>query len=147
MKRIHGRVSDPPDLHFHPLHDTFSECPVTAPEDLPLAVAPLGRPARFAHRDDEHAGLEPDRDAVVGEGHSGQLRPALEHPGEGVGRRAAELAIRERPGRWEIAVARRNTPAQPFWRGVAARLAAGAIEELDQDDDNWNGLILRFHVA
>jgi predicted acetyltransferase len=65
----------------------------------------------------------------------------------GVGRRAALAAIAPRAGQWEIAVARRNTPAQPFWRGVAADAAAGPVEETDQDDPRWNGMILRFRVA
>jgi len=63
---------------------------------------------------------------------------------EGVGHIAALQAIGARRGQWEIAVARRNLPAQPFWRGVAARAATGPVDEIDQDDDLWNGMILRF---
>lgn len=66
---------------------------------------------------------------------------------EGVGRRAALAAIGGKPGLWEIAVARRNTPAQPFWRAVADAAASGPVEESDQADAHWNGLILRFRVA
>jgi predicted acetyltransferase len=66
---------------------------------------------------------------------------------EGVGRAAALMAIRGRPGQWEIAVARRNLPAQPFWRRVAQACAVGEVREIDQDDARWNGLILRFVVA
>lgn len=64
----------------------------------------------------------------------------------GVGRTAAVTAIRARPGLWEIAVARRNLPAQAFWRGVAAAVS-GEMEEIDQEDERWNGLILRLRVA
>lgn len=66
---------------------------------------------------------------------------------EGLGRAAALKAILPRAGQWEIAVARRNTGAQSFWRGVAAEAAKGPVEERDQDDDRWNGTILRFRVA
>ena len=66
-----------------------------------------------------------------------------------VGKNAALQVIRARPGQWEIAVARRNEGAKPFWRGVAAAAAAqgSVVEELDQNDDRWDGLILRFWVA
>jgi predicted acetyltransferase len=77
----------------------------------------------------------------------GEFFVARHYRREGVGRDAALKAIRERPGQWEIAVARRNVPAQPFWRGVAAACAAGAVDEIDQNNDVWNGPILRFVVA
>lgn len=66
---------------------------------------------------------------------------------EGVGRAAALAAIRTRAGQWEIAVSRKNVGAQGFWRGIAAVAACGEIAEHDQDDERWNGLILRFAVA
>jgi len=72
---------------------------------------------------------------------------ARKHRREGVGTAAALAVIGARPGQWELAVARRNSGAQHFWRKVAAELAQGAVEELDLDDDRWNGLILRFRVA
>ncbi len=65
----------------------------------------------------------------------------------GVGRLAARQAIQGRPGQWEIAVARRNLPAQAFWRGVAAEVAVGTVEEIDQHDACWNGPILSLKVA
>ena len=65
---------------------------------------------------------------------------------EGVGSIAARLAIGERKGQWEIAVARRNLPAQPFWRAIAAGAATGPVDEIDQDDEHWNGMILRFRT-
>ncbi len=64
----------------------------------------------------------------------------------GVGRAAALAAIRPRPGRWELAVTRRNPGALAFWRAVAAEAASGAVEEFDTTDP-WNGTILRFVVA
>jgi predicted acetyltransferase len=89
------------------------------------------------------------------EGHSGQLIDwnmgeffvARHYRREGVGRAAALAAFRAHPGRWELAVARRNTPAQAFWRGVAAEAALGEIAERDQNDARWDGLVLTFDVA
>jgi predicted acetyltransferase len=111
---------------------------------------------------------EPDRDAfliradgqVAGfvlldhEGHSGEAVDwnmgeffvARHYRREGVGHRAGLKAIGERPGQWELAVSRRNTPALAFWKRVAAHLAVGEIHERDQDDARWNGAILRFRV-
>ena len=65
----------------------------------------------------------------------------------GVGFAAATQIVRDRPGLWEAAVARRNTAALPFWRRVAAAAAAAArVEELDRDDELWNGWIVRFRA-
>ncbi|MFL5295789.1 MAG: GNAT family N-acetyltransferase [Phenylobacterium sp.] len=71
---------------------------------------------------------------------------ARKHRRSGLGRTAARMAITARPGLWELAVARRNVGAQHFWRAVAAELASGPVEELDRDDDRWNGPILRFRI-
>ena len=65
----------------------------------------------------------------------------------GIGQAAAVDIIRARPGQWDIAVTRRNDPAKPFWRWVAAATAVGEVEERDHNDDLWNGLILRFRSA
>jgi predicted acetyltransferase len=69
------------------------------------------------------------------------------HRRGGVGRAAARAAIMPRPGQWELAVARKNTAALPFWQGVAAELAQGPVEALDREDQLWNGPILRFLVG
>lgn len=70
------------------------------------------------------------------------------HRRGGVGRAAARAAIGERPGQWELAVARRNTSALAFWSRLASELAApGSLETLDRVDDLWNGPVLRFRVA
>ena len=69
------------------------------------------------------------------------------HRRGGVGQAAARAAIAPYAGHWELAVARRNTAALPFWRAVAAELASGPAEEIDRDDALWNGPILRFMVT
>ncbi|MDZ4373239.1 MAG: GNAT family N-acetyltransferase [Phenylobacterium sp.] len=92
---------------------------------------------------------------INGYGHSGQpvdfsvaeFFVARKHRRSGVGRRAARAVMAGRPGLWELAVARRNLGAQVFWRGVAAELSAGRVDELDVCDDRWDGYILRFRIA
>jgi predicted acetyltransferase len=64
-----------------------------------------------------------------------------------VGQAAALAVIGARPGLWELAVARRNVGAQVFWRRVATALAGDAVEARDQNDERWDGLILRFRVG
>lgn len=66
---------------------------------------------------------------------------------EGVGRAAALAVMGARPGLWEIAVARRNAPALAFWSKVAAAAAPKSLEMHDQDDDRWDGMILRICVG
>ena len=67
------------------------------------------------------------------------------HRGQGVGRIAAELVFSQRPGPWEVAVARRNTQALTFWRrAVQATGRAHDLVETDVSSDGWNGPILRF---
>jgi len=91
---------------------------------------------------------------IDGHGHSGlptdfnmgEFFVARHYRREGVGQDAALQALRARPGQWEIAVARRNLGAQAFWRRIAATVAP-QVEELDRDDERWNGLILRLVVA
>ena len=68
------------------------------------------------------------------------------HRRGGVGFAAATQIIRARPGLWEMAVARKNTGALPFWRRVASAIAGPSVEELDCDDALWNGWILRFRA-
>jgi predicted acetyltransferase len=69
---------------------------------------------------------------------------ARKHRRGGVGFMAATEIMRSRPGLWEMAVARRNTAALPFWRRVAAAMAGASVGEIDRDNDLWNGPIIRF---
>jgi len=107
----------------------------------PFVIRADGKLAGFVLIDRHtHSGLPVDFNM-------GEFFVARHYRREGVGRAAALKAIGERRGQWEIAVARRNLPAQPFWRGVAAACASGKVDEIDQNDARWNGLILRFVVA
>jgi predicted acetyltransferase len=100
-----------------------------------------GRVAGFVMVNDySHSGLPLDYGIA-------EFFVARKHRRSGVGQTAAKAVIGARPGLWELAVARRNTGAQPFWRKVAAELAEVEVEELDRDDQRWNGPILRFRVG
>lgn len=71
---------------------------------------------------------------------------ARKHRRFGVGLAAAARILGQRPGQWEMAVARRNTAALPFWRKVAAEVAGPHVEEVDRDNELWNGPIVRCRV-
>jgi predicted acetyltransferase len=65
--------------------------------------------------------------------------------GQGVGRIAAERIFSSHPGSWEVAVARKNVPAQEFWRDTIQNAGkASHIRELDLCRAEWNGPIFRF---
>jgi predicted acetyltransferase len=71
---------------------------------------------------------------------------ARKHRRFGVGLAAATKILGHRPGQWEMAVARKNTAALPFWRRVAAEVAGPNVEVIDRDDAHWNGPIVRCRV-
>ena len=65
--------------------------------------------------------------------------------GRGVGRRAVESIFSRHPGSWEVAVARKNVPAREFWRKTITHSAkCSQFQELDLEDERWNGPIFRF---
>ena len=107
----------------------------------PLLIRADGHLAGFALVNDvAHSGLATDFSMA-------EFFIARKHRRTGVGQAAATAVIATRPGQWDIAVIRRNTGAQAFWRRVAASVAGSAVQELDRNDDLWNGLILRFRVV
>lgn len=111
------------------------------PRHEALLIRADGRLAGFCLvNDHSHCGLPLDFQIA-------EFFVARKHRRSGIGQAAALAAIGARPGQWEIAVARRNLGAQPFWRRVAALVAGEAVEALDQDDARWNGLILQFRAT
>jgi predicted acetyltransferase len=70
------------------------------------------------------------------------------HRRGGAGTAAARAVFSRFPGRWEVAVARRNTAALPFWRqAIAGCPGASEIEEADLATAQWNGPMFRFRIA
>ncbi|HWF01477.1 MAG TPA: GNAT family N-acetyltransferase [Caulobacteraceae bacterium] len=70
------------------------------------------------------------------------------HRGGGVGTAAVHAILAGHPGQWELAIARKNLPAQSFWpRAVGAAPGVFAIEPLDLSDERWNGPVLRFRIG
>lgn len=68
------------------------------------------------------------------------------HRRRGVGGAAARRIFAERPGVWEVAVARRNLGALAFWRSViAAQPGVYGLRELD-DANDWDGVVFRFGI-
>lgn len=106
----------------------------------PLLIRADGELAGFALINTfAHSGLPVDH-AVA------EFFVARKYRRAGVGRAAALSVIRTKPGQWELAVARRNTAALPFWRFVAGAVAGTAVTQIDRDDELWNGPILRFNA-
>ena len=70
------------------------------------------------------------------------------HRRSGVGRAAAQTIFSRYAGLWEVAVARRNVPAQAFWRGaIGSHPAVRDVEEFDQATAEWEVPIMRFRIA
>jgi predicted acetyltransferase len=135
--RPEGELDETGRLEEYGLLDNYW----TEPKHEALLIRADGRLAGFALVNDySHSGLPLDFQVA-------EFFVARKHRRSGVGRSAALAVIGARPGLWELAVARRNTGAQVFWRRVAGLLVGDQVEELDRDDDRWNGLILRFRVS
>ena len=70
------------------------------------------------------------------------------HRRGGVGTAAARQVFSLYPGRWEVAVARKNIAALGFWRqAIGGHLHVREVEELDLATPAWNGPLFRFAVA
>ena len=63
-----------------------------------------------------------------------------------VGTRAAHLAFRQLPGRWEVPVASYNHGALAFWRHVVASLPMQAEEHVG-DGQRWAGTVFCFDTG
>jgi predicted acetyltransferase len=67
------------------------------------------------------------------------------HRGQGGSRIAAEAIFSLHPGLWEVAVTRKNARAQQFWRKTIRQSPKTSnLQELDLQNEHWNGPILRF---
>jgi predicted acetyltransferase len=88
--------------------------------------------------DRTHSGLTADRNMA-------EFFILRKHRGRGVSQAAADIVFSCHPGLWEVAVARKNARAREFWRKTVTRSAKSSqFQELDLQDERWNGSIFRF---
>ncbi len=88
--------------------------------------------------DQTHSGLAANRNMA-------EFFILRKYRGQSVGRIAAEIIFSRYPGLWEVAVARKNSRARAFWNKTVRRSAnTSNIQELDLQNEHWNGPVLRF---
>jgi predicted acetyltransferase len=115
----------------------------TLPDNHPLLIRVNGWAAGFAlinthsHRDGGHI-----------ERNMGEFFVARKHRRRGVAAEAVRRVLELYPGRWEIAVAERNTAAKAFWpRAIAAAPNVSGLTRLEGDGEHWRGPIWTFHAG
>lgn len=109
---------------------------------VPLLFRLAGRPIGFALLNAVGHGAGPiDRNMA-------EFFIVRKHRRGGVGTTAARQIFSLYPGQWEVAVARRNVAALPFWRGaIGGHPQAADVVEFDLDSGAWNGALFRFRVG
>jgi predicted acetyltransferase len=112
------------------------------PSRIPLLLRLDGRLAGFALLNAVGHAAEPiDRNMA-------EFFIVRKHRRGGVGTAAARKIFSLHPGRWEVAVARRNLAALPFWRqAITGHAAVVDVEELNLSTGAWNGPLFRFRVV
>lgn len=111
------------------------------PDRVPLLLRAAGRLAGFCLINRHHHGARPVDWSVA------EFFVVRKHRRAGVGAAAARQVFQQNPGVWEVAVARRNTGALVFWRGVIeAQPRLSGLEEL-ADASSWDGTVFRFRIG
>jgi len=107
----------------------------------PLLIRRGGAPVGFALIDAvAHSGLPVDRNMA-------EFFVMRKHRRAGVASAAVRMILSRWPGRWEIAVAERNSGARAFWpAAVAATPGVRDLTTLEGDGVRWSGPILRFTI-
>jgi len=132
-----GELEDDGRFLDYPLDSYWSD-----PRRVPLLLRLDGRLAGFALLND-HAHTDAPVDWNMAE-----FFVARKHRGAGLGRAAAREIFSRYPGAWEVAVARRNVRALPFWRNaIVSHPAVTDVEQRDVATDAWNGPLFRFRVT
>jgi len=121
----------------YPLDDYWREADRT-----PLIIESGGRPVGFALINAfAHSGGVCDHSMA-------EFFVMRKHRRGGVGARAVAAILPMFPGRWEIAIARRNAPALGFWpQAVGALGCVRGLRTVEMDDELWRGPILQFEVV
>ena len=132
-----GELRDDGRFAMYPLEPYWDE-----PGRVPLFVRRDGHLAGFALLNTvTHSGLPADRNMA-------EFFIVRKHRRGGVGRAVAREIFSRYPGVWEVAIARRNIPAQAFWRGaVGGHPAVRNLEEFDMSSTAWDGPVIRFRIA
>ena len=126
-----GRFEDYPDLEGYWRDDT------PAALIIRRGVWPVGFALINAV---SHSGLPVDRNMA-------EFFVMRKHRRGGVASAAVRAILPRYPGRWELAIARRNTGARAFWPfAVAATPGVSDLTTLAGDGVAWTGPILRFTV-
>ena len=118
----------------YPLDDYWREADRT-----PLIIESGGRPVGFALINAfAHSGGGTDRSMA-------EFFILRKYRRGGLGAAAVAEILARYPGRWEIAIARRNGPAMAFWpRAVGALAFVRDLKTLDMDEALWRGPVLQF---
>jgi thiosulfate/3-mercaptopyruvate sulfurtransferase len=107
----------------------------------PLVIRVAGRTAGFALVNTiSHRGGFAERNM-------GEFFVARLYRQRGVAAEAVRQILALYPGRWEVAVAERNTAAKAFWPRAIAAAAVGDPEKMDGDGEHWHGPIWTFRVS
>jgi predicted acetyltransferase len=109
------------------------------PEWTPMLICCDRMLAGFCLVNDRtHSGLTADRNMA-------EYFILRKHRGRGVSQAAAGIIFSRHPGLWEVAVARKNARAREFWRrAIKGSAKSSQFQELDLEDERWNGPIFRF---
>ena len=109
------------------------------PDRWPLLIRVGGEAAGFALiNTHSHRGGSVERNM-------GEFWVARKHRRAGVGAEALRRILALHPGRWEVAIAERNTAAQAFWpRAIAAAPNVRELKETAGDGEHWTGPIWTF---
>jgi predicted acetyltransferase len=131
-----GLLSDEGLFVGYPLDPYFIDA-----DREPLLIREGGRLAGFALLDRQtHTGAPLNWNM-------GEFFIARAHRRGGVGTTAARAIFTAYPGLWQVAVARLNLPALPFWRNAVSGAAGIAdLREEDVQSELWNGPVLSFEV-
>jgi len=63
---------------------------------------------------------------------------------QGIGKHAAYWIFDTFPGKWEVQQIAANLPAQRFWRSVIAGYTQGQYQEIEINDERWDGVVQHF---
>ncbi len=133
-----GEIEDDGRFRDYPLDGYWGD-----PGHVPLMFRLKGRFAGFALVNPHgHIGAALDYNMA-------EFFVARKHRGAGLGLSAAHSIFDRYPGRWEVAVARRNPRALGFWRrAIRTCSSAHDLVEVDLSGGNvWDGRVFGFAVG